>query len=128
MLGLGDTVILPKPGLEKEHLWVLVTAPDPGGTVIMVNLTTQRPHSDTTVILQPGEHPFIDRATVVFYADARFTDVALLEACVSKGIGRNHAQITPAVLQKIQNGLLTSPLTPQKIKTAFAAAKTEGRV
>jgi hypothetical protein len=128
MLGLGDTIILPKPGLEKEHLWVLVTAPDSNGTVIMVNLTTQRPHSDTTVILQPGEHPFIDRPTVVFYADARFVEAALLESCVSKGIGRNHSQIEKAVLQKIQNGLLISPLTPQKIKTAFLSAKSEGRI
>jgi len=62
MLGLGDTVMLPKPGHEKEHLWAPITAPDPEtGDAIMVNLTTQRPHSDTTAIIQPGEHPFVDR-------------------------------------------------------------------
>lgn len=128
MLGLGDTVILPKPGLEKEHLWVLITTPDLNGIAIMVNLTTQRPHSDKTVILQPGDHPFIDRPTVVFYADARFVEVALLESCISKGLGRNHSQMAAVVLQKIQNGLFASKLTPQKIKDAFVAAKTEGRV
>ncbi len=67
MAGLGDTIILPKPGAEKEHLWVVVTNPDPNtGEVIMVNLTTQRPHSDTTTVLLPGEHPFLDRPTVAF--------------------------------------------------------------
>jgi len=40
MAGLGDTIILPKPGAEKEHLWILVTNPDPQtGEAIMVNLT-----------------------------------------------------------------------------------------
>ena len=71
MLGLGDTVILPKPGHETEHLWALVTAVDPqNGEAVMVNLTTRRPHSDTTTVLQPGDHPFVDRPTVAFYADA----------------------------------------------------------
>jgi hypothetical protein len=26
MLALGDTVLLPKPGQDKPHLWVLVVA------------------------------------------------------------------------------------------------------
>ena len=47
MLTIGDTVMLPKPGHEKEHLWALITAPDPeSGDAVMVNLTTQRPHSE----------------------------------------------------------------------------------
>jgi hypothetical protein len=41
MLTIGDTVMLPKPGYEKEHLWALITAPDPeSGDAVMVNLTT----------------------------------------------------------------------------------------
>ena len=56
----------------KERLWVVITNPDPrSGEIIMVNLTTQRPHSDATTVLPPGEHPFIDRPTVASYHDAR---------------------------------------------------------
>ncbi len=29
MLALGDTVLIPKPGQDKSHLWVLVTAVNP---------------------------------------------------------------------------------------------------
>lgn len=123
MAGLGDTIILSKPGAEKEHLWILITNPDPQtGEAIMVNLTSQRPHSDITTILQPGEHPFIDRPTVAFYADARFVNVALLDSSITQGVGHSHATALPALLRKLQSGLLVSPFTPAKIKTAFAAA------
>ena len=64
--------MLPKPGRENEHLWVLITNPDPRTQeAIMVNVTTQRPHSDTTTILNVGDHPFIQKPSVIFYADTR---------------------------------------------------------
>lgn len=87
MPGLGDTFLLPKPGVEEDHLWALITKPDPEtGKAIMVNLTTQRPHSDTTAIIQPGEHPFVHQPTVVFYADARTIDISLLETALAQGL------------------------------------------
>ena len=127
MFGLGDTAMLPKPGHEREHLWALITAPDPqSGEAVMVNLTTQRPHSDTTTILQSGEHPFVDRPTVVFYADARVVNVSTLEGGLRQGFVRQHAALSPQVLQRIQSGLLTSPFTPEKVKAAFNAARQKG--
>ena len=128
MAGLGDTIILPKPGAEKEHLWVVITNPDPiAGEVIMVNLTTQRPHSETTTILLPGEHPFIDRPTVAFYHDARLAKAVLLDSCITQRVGRNHASASPELVAKLQDGLLASPFTSPKIKAAFALAKAAGR-
>lgn len=60
MLALGDTVLIPKPGQDKSHLWVVVTAVNPqSGEVIIVNFTTERPHSDKTLVIQPGEHRFV---------------------------------------------------------------------
>ena len=67
MAGLGDSFMLPKPGQDTEHLWVLITRPNPQThTTIMVNVTTQRPHSDTTTILNAGEHPFVQKPSVIF--------------------------------------------------------------
>ena len=124
MLNLGDTVMLPKPGQEKEHLWALITAPNPeSGDAIMVNLTTQRPHSDITTIIQPGEHPFVDRPTVVFYADARMVNVKRLEQGLGESLVRLHMPLSTDLLQRIQEGLLASRLTPDKIKDAFNLAR-----
>ena len=127
MLTVGDTVMLPKPGHEKEHLWALITAPDPeSGDAIMVNLTTQRPHSDTTTIIQPGEHPFVDRPTVVFYADARMINVKILEEGLRQSLVRQHAALSGELLQRIQKGLFVSRFTPNKIETAFKIAREKG--
>jgi hypothetical protein len=124
MLTIGDTVLLPKPGHEKEHLWALITAPDPeSGDAVMVNLTTQRPHSDTTMIIQPGEHPFVDRPTVVFYADARMVNVNTLDEGVRQNFVHQHDALSKELLQRIQDGLLASKFTPDKIKKAFEAAR-----
>ena len=124
MLTIGDTVMLPKPGHEKKHLWALITAPDPeSGDAIMVNLTTQRPHSDTTTIIQPGEHPFVDRPTVVFYADARVVNVNTLEEGLRQGVCRQNAPLSAELLRCIQDDLFVSDFTPDKIEKAFKIAR-----
>ena len=72
MLKAGQTILLPKPGLATLHLWVVAIAPDSASyDAVIVNFSTQRHQSDNTVVLQPGDHPFVQHATVVFFADAR---------------------------------------------------------
>jgi len=127
MAGLGDSFMLPKPGQETEHLWVLITKPDPAThEALMVTLTTQRPHSDTTTILNVDEHPFVQKPSVIFYADARIVDTRLLDAAVQRGACRMHAPFQPPVITRIQAGIATSPLTPRRIKTAYAAYTAAG--
>ena len=127
MAGLGDSFMLPKPGQETEHLWVLITNPDPAmHEAIMVNVTTQRPHSETTTILNVGDHPFIQKPSVIFFADARMVDTRLLDAAVRRGACNAHAAFQARVLLKIQAGLLASTFTPKKIKIAYARYDAAG--
>ena len=127
MANLGDSWMLPKPGQETEHLWVLITRPDPASReAIMVNVTTQRPHSDTTTVLNRGDHPFIQRPSVVLYADARTVDTRLLDQAVASGSFRAHTPFSGPVLERIHAGLRTSPFTPKKIKDSYAKAVAAG--
>lgn len=127
MAGLGDTYMLPKPGQETEHLWVLITNPDPEThEAIMVNITTLRPHSDTTTILNVGDHPFIQKPSVIFYADARIVDTGLLDAAVLRGAYRGHATFQAPVIARIQAGVTASPHAARKIKTAYARYAAAG--
>jgi hypothetical protein len=121
--------MLPKPGHDVEHLWVLITKPNPQTReAIMVNVTTLRPHSDTTTVLNPGDHPFIQKRSVIFYADARVVDTSLLDAAVQRRAYTGHASFQAGVVAKIQAGLAVSPFTPRKIKTAYAAYTDAGLV
>ena len=125
MLGLGDSLLLPKPGQDIPHLWVILTEPErETGRVIIVNLTTKRPHSDVTVVLQPGAHPFVQHETVVNYADARLVEIGHLEVAIRSGLCRTHQVFDATVLKQVQHGLLKSPFTPNKIKTYFRARAT----
>jgi hypothetical protein len=127
MANLGESWMLPKPGQETEHLWVLITRPDPASLeAIMVNITTQRPHSDTTTVLNRGDHPFIQRPSVVLYADARTVDTRLLDRAVASGAFRSHFVFPIPVLGRIQAGVQTSPFTPRKIKERYAKAERAG--
>jgi hypothetical protein len=127
MAGLGDSFILPKPGQETEHLWLLITNADPvTNEAIMVNVTTRRPHSDTTTILNVGDHPFIQKPSVIFYADTRIVNSGLLDAAVTRGAFQAHAAFQAPIIRRIQSGVAASPLTPKKIQTAYAAYAAAG--
>lgn len=121
MLKAGQTILLPKPGQTALHLWIVLFAPDPAThETVIVNLTSLRTHSDTTAILQPGEHGFVQHPTIVFYADARLVDAKQLLALIKAGTFQSHQDCSAALLLKVQQGLLASPMTPQKVKL-FAA-------
>lgn len=118
MLKAGQTLLLPKPGQTTPHLWVVVVAPDPAShETVLVNLTTLRSHSDNTVVLQPGDHPFVQHTTVVFFADARIVEAKAIAAALKSGIFQSHQDCSAPLLLRIQHGLFASPHTPQKVKT-----------
>ena len=116
MLRAGQTILLPKPGQETAHLFVVLTAPDAQRQVLLVNFTTLRPHSDRTVVIQPGEHPFVVHASVAHYADARLTLAPSIESAIASGFFRPHQDCSPELIHRLLAGVLASPFTPEKIK------------
>ncbi len=119
MLELGDTFILPKSSGAIEHLWILITCPK-NNCSVGVNLTKLRPNADKTVVLQPGEHPFIKVESIILYSDARYIELIKLSEMLGKGSFNftcsTHSRCTPPFLTKVQRGLLVSPFTPNAIK------------
>ncbi len=108
-LQCGDTFLLPKSSNETEHLWIVVAEIDAAaGKAICVSVTTQRNYSDSTCVLNAGDHPFVNRPSVIFYQDAREMDLALVEKALTSGI-RNfvctrHAPCSDALLERIRKG------------------------
>ncbi|MDT8369702.1 MAG: hypothetical protein RQ745_10880 [Longimicrobiales bacterium] len=83
---------------------------------MIVSLTTRRRGSDLTVVLRPGDHPFVVRETVVFYADARLVVTEQLENLISAGATSTHAPCSPQLLERIQAGVFSSPFTPGLVR------------
>ena len=102
---------------EIAHRWIVLTEPDGDPPqVVVVNLTSRSPDSDTTVVLNVGDHPFVKRETVVYYADARFMEARAIEAYANTPGNRFHADCSVALLQQLRDGLRKSRFTPKKIK------------
>ncbi len=126
MPNLGDGLMIRKPG-GIEHLWILVTKPDPrNGEVLLVSVTTQRLDSDKT-ILNVNDHPFVKHPSIVYYADAQITKISAIEAALNNGAIRPRDSVSTQFLARIQDGIGRSAMTPKKIKDAFLKAQSEGR-
>ena len=99
------------------HLWIVVT--EPSGTpaeVAIVSLTSDRPGKDSTVRLGPADHPFIRKPTVVFYPDTRIMAVGAIEGEVNSAGATFHGDCSEALLERVRQGLLSSPFTPRRLK------------
>lgn len=128
----GNTFILTRATGSTPHLWIVLTAPagEPP-EVVIVSLTTLRPHSDETVVLHPGDHPFVQHPTCVYFSDARIVAVAQLEKALRQGQAVPRADVSPELLRRIREGLLESPWTVHRIrrycKAIFEAEEGDGR-
>ena len=117
VVSAGETYKLRKPGDDTPHLWAVITDPNQDDNVVIVNLTTRQPHSDDTVILRRGEHPFVRHETVISYQDAMLVKTSALTQAVRGGAATMHTAFRLDVLTKIQCGLEKSPYTPDIVKT-----------
>lgn len=116
----GTTFHFRKDSHSSPHLCVILTNPENINdvlTVVFVNVTTQRSTSrgsDSTVILNTGDHHFIKHPSVVSYKDAQFYSAQKIlryineEKCLDDDLEEN-------ILKKIQQGLLESRNTPYEI-------------
>jgi len=111
----GATYLLPLPGKDSPHLFVVLTEPTSEDLprVVIVGLTTKRFHSDTTVVLSPSDHPFLDKLTVPFYAKMRMVRVDELKDRAF----RRYEDATPEVLRRLQQGAIRSPHTKPSLKS-----------
>jgi hypothetical protein len=120
MLQPGDTFLLPKSSKEIEHHWIILTPLGEDGTAVCVNVTSWKFDCDETVILMPGEHPFIVKKSVVHYEDAQFIPLARVEQLLSMGTNKFVCEqknpCTYKLMDKLKEGLLKSKRTPKGIK------------
>lgn len=113
----GDTFILTHATGPTPHLWVILWGPEgEADSFIMVSLSTMKPHSDRTVLIQVGEHPFIQHDTCAVYSDLRKTTAAKLQQIEALRQLARRDKASPALLEKLRNGLFASARTPNAMR------------
>jgi hypothetical protein len=121
-MNAGQCVLMPTPGNQTAHLWIVVTNTDVAGLCVIVNVTTLRHICDKTVILHVGEHPFITHDSIVLYADAQIVRSSAIEAALRGGAAQGKPPCSPGVLARVVAGIAASPDTPFKVQQ-FCAPK-----
>jgi hypothetical protein len=115
-MNAGDAFLAGTDEDEKLHLRIVVTPPTPDGEVAVVSLTTRRRHSETLIVLQPRDHPFIRHESVIAFSYSEVTSVARIERAISAGDARRREPVSSDLLRRIQEALLDSDFTPNGVR------------
>jgi hypothetical protein len=126
----GDTFILTHATGPTPHLWVILWGPEGSADAfLMVSLSTLKAHSDGTVRITVGEHPFIQHDTCAVYSDLRKTTAAkLAQAEADRQLARRD-RASSQLLEKLRRGVFASPRTPNAMgemaRNLFGAQEPE---
>jgi hypothetical protein len=117
MIAAGSTMLLAEPPHLKPHLWFVLT--DPFGQppqVVAVMLRTVKSYTDTTVILQAGDHPFIRHPSSVHYSTARAFKITAIDRTIASGHCHLRQPATAQLLETLRKGFAESPYTVNAVR------------
>lgn len=98
---------------HSRHWWTVVVASAADGRLLVVNFTSNKRWQDQSCVLSPGEHPVIERESVVYYARAKLETDAALERLLASGRIHLHDQLLDAAaVTRIVRGALRSERIP----------------
>ena len=118
MLSCGDTFLTGDGEEDNFHLWVVITPPSEGEVVTVCVVTAHR-RSERLVVLNRGDHPFIQHESVIAYLHSKIRAVFDIEELLEKGFAKKRDPVTPQLLKRIQAGLVDSDFTPNGIRAYF---------
>ena len=121
-MNIGHTFVNLNVG-SPTHLWFVVTAPDVGESVVILNLTTLREHSDTACILRVGDHPFIGHDSVIEYRRGQIVSILTLRNLRDSNTIALKDPATSGVVDRIRTGASSSLHTPGKVRVAIEACQ-----
>ena len=115
MFRAGQVLIGPyPPGSGKARRFFILTDEVPGeGTVILVFTSTSL--TDSTVVLNPGDHPAITKQCCVVYEQAIIASTAAIRLALETGAIRMGAPLNADLLSRIQEGLFESDESPLRV-------------
>ncbi len=117
LIGAGRSLLIYPDTDSKPHVWFVLTDPvGMPGKVVAVMIQSAKPYTDSTVLLEHGDHPFIRHQTSVSFGQATFFTLEKLQRYFQKGMCHLLQDMSAALLDKVRKGLLASARTPHSIR------------
>jgi hypothetical protein len=121
----GCTLLIPSgtsENPESKHLFIVVTNLCAGNCHLLISASTVKPHRahDPTCLLAPGDHPFIEQQSYIFYARAQQLPQAGIVKCVQGGRYVPKDPCNAAVLERICGGNFSFGVDPSLGERIFS--------
>ena len=100
---------------HDDHLF-FVASDQQQPQVVVLNLTTVRAFSDTSCVIQPGEHPFVVVPSWVAYNFAEIDSCATLIDGLARGAIVPHHPLSPQLMERVWDGAAVSRHLPLKCR------------
>lgn len=98
------------------HLWFVLTDPAPDRhAIVVVMLVTVKPHTDRTLHLEVGDHPFVRHTSAVDFGTATYAPAARLQNALASGRATLADDMSADLLARVRAGLLASARTPDDV-------------
>jgi len=87
------------------HVWVVISDPQLNSdSVLLVSFTSNKCWQDQSCVLQPGDHPYLTKETVLFYAKAKLMPDVELDSMLAAGEIMLDDPLNAKVLAAIREG------------------------
>lgn len=122
--GKGRTLLIPSGTANdpnRKHLFVTLTNGCANNQHLLVSCCTLRENGshDPSCVVEAGAHPFIKARSFVLYARPAHLHGVGITKCVGLANYIPREDCEQALLEKICEGLLASPMTPRWAKAYF---------
>jgi len=112
---VGDTFLMrSSQWTTTKHLHIVIAKEQ--DLILLVNLTSHKDGCENDCILKTGEHPFLDRNSMVNYMDAIITSTSKLKNGIGLKVIFQREKLSDSVLHRVQESGLNSRAISRKNK------------
>ncbi len=117
LIRAGSSIYFSTHEIPNPHLHFILTDPDGNPEeVVAVMVCTAKWHTDKTVVLEPGDHPFIRHRSSVQFGGADFLPVGKVQNLIKNKKCFLKEDMSAGLLQRVRAGLLKSIHTKNWVK------------
>ena len=115
---------------DWPHLFCVLATDEDAGIAVLVNLTAHKPQIHThraCTVVRPGEHEWIRAACCLYFHGST---LARLDDLAHRAATGRYLRLKPlrhALLSRIQQAAITSPLTPSEVANLIQASEVRPR-